>query len=93
MSSGVNPTRPRRVRYQPVGLGLVLAVCIALVLVEVTGGLLFYVFAAAAALALLGLLHYAIWGHNAPHAGTSLPGAGTAPPDVWQHQRDRRARR
>src|SRR5262249_61471803 len=93
MSTDVNPPRPRRGRYQPVGLGVVFAICLALLLIEVTAGLLFYVFVAGAALALLGLLHYAIWGHKAPHARTSPPGAGTAPPDVWQHTRDRRARR
>jgi hypothetical protein len=58
-----------------------------LLLIGVTGGVLFYVLAAAAALALLGLLHYAVWGHNSPPVQSGLPGAG-ASPDVWQHARD-----
>jgi len=88
MSANVNPGNPHRVRYQPVGLGLVLAACLVLLLVGVSGGLFFYVLVAGAAIALVGLLHYALWGHSAPHTGTSLPGAGTPPPDVWQHARD-----
>ena len=65
------PTPPRRVRYYPVGLGVVFAVCAALALIAVSGGLLFYVLLVAAALALVGLFHYAVWGHSAP-AGTAL---------------------
>jgi hypothetical protein len=91
MSSDPTPSRPRRVRYQPVGLGIAAAVCVALLLIGVSGGLLFYVLVAGAAIALLGLLHYAVWGHNAP-SGTAFRGAGTAPPDVWQHTRDREDR-
>jgi len=85
------PPRPRRVRYYPVGLGVVFAVCAVLALVAVSGGLLFYVLLAAAALALLGLFHYALWGHNYP-AGTALRGAGTASPRAWEEERDRENR-
>ena len=86
------PNRPRRMRYYPVGLGVVFAVCIALALIAVSGGLLFYVLLVVAAMALVGLFHYAVWGHNAPTAGTALRGAGTASPRSWQEERDRENR-
>ena len=85
------PTRPQRARYYPVALGVVFAVCAALALIAVSGGLLFYVLLAAAALALLALFHYAVWGHSYP-AGTALRGAGTASPRAWEEERDRENR-
>jgi hypothetical protein len=78
----------RRAPYYPVGLGIVFAVCVTLLLIGVTGGLVFYIVAVAAALTLLGLLHYAVWGHNTP--ATALP--RTARPDAWQRERDRENR-
>jgi hypothetical protein len=87
MSFDATPSRGRRVRFQPVGLALALAVCVTLLLIGLTGGLLFYVLLAGAALALVGLLHYAAWGHTALPAPGGPPGAG-APPDAWQHARD-----
>lgn len=86
------PQRPRRMRYYPIGLGLICAVCIALALIVVSGGLLSYVLLAGAAIALLALLHYAVWGHTFPTAGTALRGAGTAAPDAWQRERQRENR-
>jgi disulfide bond formation protein DsbB len=85
------PSRPRRSGYYPVGLGVVFALCVGLALIAVSGGLLFYVLLAAAAIALLGLLHYAVWGHSYP-AGTALRGAGTASARAWEAERDRENR-
>jgi len=84
MSFDATPPRGQRVRYQPVGLALVFAVCVTLLLTVLTGGLLFYVLVAGAVIALVGLLHYAVWGHNSPPARGSSPAA----PDAWQHARD-----
>src|SRR5205807_2009199 len=86
------PARPRRSHYYPVALAVVFAACIALLLIGVSGGLLVYALLAVAAIALVGLLHYAVWGHNMPAAGTALRGAGTARPDAWQTERDREGR-
>ena len=86
------PPRPRRTRYYPIGLGLICAVCIALALIVVSGGLLSYVLLAGAAIAVLGLLHYAVWEHSSPAAGTALRGAGTATPDAWERERQRENR-
>jgi len=86
------PTPPRRPRYYPVGLGIVFAVCAALLLVAVSGGLLFYVLLVAAALTLLGLVHYAVWGHNDPAAGAAVRGAGAATQRAWENERDRENR-
>ena len=79
---------PRRSPYYPVGLGVVFAVCVTLLLIGVTGGLVFYLVAAAAALTLLGLFHYAVWGHNTPAPALR----NTARPDAWQRERDRENR-
>ncbi len=79
------PPRPRRTAYYPVALAVVFAACIAVLLIGVSSGLLFYVLVAAAAIALVGLLHYAIWGHNTP-----VP--HTFPPNAWQAERDREGR-
>jgi hypothetical protein len=71
---------------------IVFAACFALLLIAVSGGLLFYVLLTGAAVTLLGLLHYAVWGHSARPAGTALRGAGTAAPNAWQTERDREQR-
>jgi hypothetical protein len=92
MSPDTVRPRSRPPRYYPVALGVVFAACLALLLIGVSGGLLVYALLAIAAIALLGLLHYAVWGHNMPATGTALRGAGTASPDAWQAERDRERR-
>jgi hypothetical protein len=92
MSPDTLPPRSGPPRYYPVALGVVFAACVALLLIAVSGGLLFYVLLAVAAIALLGVLHYAVWGRNTPATGSTLRGAGTASSDAWQAERDREGR-
>jgi hypothetical protein len=83
----MNPNNPpaRRPLYYPLALGIAVVACFALLLIGVTGGLLSYVVLAIAAIALVGLLHYAVWGHN-------MPAAHAAVPNAWQTERDREHR-